>query len=201
MTTKRVTCYIKYESSLSDEMPRTSVGGRSRQMAAFAASPPQESLPCMHAARSCSAAQILRAGNPARRICKPWRVAWHVASDNGPARLVTIRYSIIREPPACTPPPVKLRRSRVAAQHGSIFRSIFRKIISTSFWPDSTVAANWKHSSQKLPAMLERVCSWWEGLGTYGASPSRIGWPCMALLGNTRMTLYDQKRREAGRPV
>ena len=61
-------------------------------MAAFAAHTDRNPPPCMHAARSCSAAQILRAGNPARRICKPWRVAWHVALADGPARPVTIRY-------------------------------------------------------------------------------------------------------------
>ena len=64
-------------------------------MAALAAREPQDPAICMHHARSCSATQILRAGNPARRICMSWRVAWHVALDNGPARPVTIRYLII----------------------------------------------------------------------------------------------------------
>ena len=77
---------------LSDEMPGCPLGERGRQNGGFRCPDEQESPPCMHAARSCSAAQILRAGNPARRICKPWRVAWHVALAYGPARPVTTRY-------------------------------------------------------------------------------------------------------------
>ena len=85
-------------------------------------------------------------------------------------------------PPACTPPPVKLPRSRLAAQHGvlSTFRSIFRKSISTGFWPDSTVAANWKHSFRSCQRCWNVYAHGGEVWGHTGHHPAALGgrvWP------------------------
>ena len=96
-----------------------------------------------------------------------------------PSPLGDSRFSRIREPSACTPPPMKLPRSRAAAQHGflSIFRSIFRKIISTGFWPDSTVAATGNTRFRSCQRCWNVYAHGGKVWGPTGHHPAALGGP------------------------